>query len=222
MRDFDYDCMVKKRIASNARRMKNGSKSKKCSLGSDNLTEAQWKKKNGSVNVMNLSKPMTYKEVKALPADLQKEYVNKLLDKFGCTMSFLAKFWNVDVVTVKRLMETLNVDGNRFKRGNRMTAEQVALFNAWANEDTPVRVVQKNECVKVEPITQNKEEFNNIIAEEKPDSQILKAASMAITHFEMMFEGIPNIEQIANTLRCTVVDKPMCIRVIIDEVKSGG
>lgn len=47
MNDFDYDIVQKKRLVASARKQKCGSKSKKCSLPSDNLTAAQLKAKNG-------------------------------------------------------------------------------------------------------------------------------------------------------------------------------
>ena len=41
MNDFDYDALQKKRIAAGARHMKRGSRSKRCSLPSDNLTPSR-------------------------------------------------------------------------------------------------------------------------------------------------------------------------------------
>ena len=60
MNDFDYDALQKKRIASGAFHMKRGSRSKRCSLPSDNLTPAQLKRRNGPVSTYKLDQPMSW------------------------------------------------------------------------------------------------------------------------------------------------------------------
>ena len=75
MNDFDYDVMQKKRIARGASRMKRGSKSKKCTLPSDYLTAAQKRRLNGPVSTYKLDEPMSLESFKAMPEDLQKQYM---------------------------------------------------------------------------------------------------------------------------------------------------
>ena len=87
MNDFDYDVMQKKRIANNAARMKRGSKSKKCSLPSDHLTPAQWKKRNGPVNTYRLNQPMDWETFTVLPIDIQQSYIGILQSRFNVTTS---------------------------------------------------------------------------------------------------------------------------------------
>ena len=43
MSDFEYDCWQRKRIAQQAKYRKCGSKSKKCSMSTDHMTQKQWK-----------------------------------------------------------------------------------------------------------------------------------------------------------------------------------
>lgn len=57
MDDFTYDCWQKKQLAQQARHRKRGSKSRKCSLPSDNLTKKQWKERNGKTLSINLNQP---------------------------------------------------------------------------------------------------------------------------------------------------------------------
>ena len=83
MNDFDFDAMQKKRIASGARHKRNGSKSRMCSLPSDNLTAAQQKKLNGECKSWNLNEPMDWETFKAMPHDLQVQYVKGLHSRFS-------------------------------------------------------------------------------------------------------------------------------------------
>ena len=71
MNDFDYDVLQKKRTAAGARHMKRGSRSKRCSLPSDNLTPAQLKRRNGPVSTYKLDAPMRWDDFKAMPVDLR-------------------------------------------------------------------------------------------------------------------------------------------------------
>lgn len=90
MNDFDFDAMQKKRIANGAKHKRGGSKSKKCSLPSDNLTPAQMRALNGEVKAYNLNEPMSWEAFKAMPHDLQLAYIKGLHSRFNvgaCTVS---------------------------------------------------------------------------------------------------------------------------------------
>jgi len=82
MNDFDYEVKQRKALARNAIHRKGGSKSKKCSLPSDHMTKAEWKKRNGEVMSYNLDRPIKYSEWRLMPDDLQREYWTKLREKF--------------------------------------------------------------------------------------------------------------------------------------------
>lgn len=75
---------VKERNAmkSGAFHKKNGSKSKKCTLPSDNLTPAQKRKLNGPVKEYELHKPMSWADFKAMPADLQQAHLDYIQRRF--------------------------------------------------------------------------------------------------------------------------------------------
>lgn len=105
MNDFDYDCMQKKRIAMGAfahiNRKRGG-----CSLTSDTLTEKQRKEKNGEVKSYNITRPMPWREFKAMPEDLKREFFRK----------WLAKEMNACDATIRREAELV---GAPFRRGGR-------------------------------------------------------------------------------------------------------
>jgi hypothetical protein len=82
-----------KELAKGSRHRKNGSKSRKCSLPSDRLTEKQRKKLNGDIMSYQLKQPKTWEQFKAMPVDIQQEFVMCLQSEFNIgTAQFAAMF----------------------------------------------------------------------------------------------------------------------------------
>jgi hypothetical protein len=90
MNDFDYDSMQKKRIARGAYAKKNGSKSKKCTLPGDFLTNAEKAKLSTTVVDVNLKKKMRVEDFTKLSPEIQKEYIEWLRDEFGATSAMIS------------------------------------------------------------------------------------------------------------------------------------
>ena len=109
MNDFDYDALQKKRIAAGARHMKRGSRSKRCSLPSDNLTPAQLKRRNGPVSTYKLDAPMRWDDFKAMPVDLQKQYLTNLVETYGATNEMLGDMFYVHPTYVGAMKKALGV-----------------------------------------------------------------------------------------------------------------
>ena len=112
MNDFDYDALQKKRIAAGARHMKRGSRSKRCSLPSDNLTPAQMKRRNGPVSTYKLDEPMKWDDFKAMPVDLQKQYLTNLVETYGATNEMLGDMFYVHPTHVGAVKKALGVISN--------------------------------------------------------------------------------------------------------------
>lgn len=91
MNNFDYEVLQKKRIAAGARHRKCGSKSKFCSLPSDNMTAAEWKRRNGKVKTYNLMAPMDWGEFKSMPHDLQQQYIDTLQSRFNVSVNRISQ-----------------------------------------------------------------------------------------------------------------------------------
>lgn len=87
MNDYEYtfreDVREKKAAGRGAYAKKGGSKSKRCSLPSDNLTPAQKKALNGDVKNYDLRSPMNRAAFKKMPIDLQEEYIRRIAAAFG-------------------------------------------------------------------------------------------------------------------------------------------
>ena len=127
MHDFDFDIMEKKRIAQGARARKCGSKSRKCTLPSDYLTAAQKKGLNGKAITYNLSGPMTYSKFRVMPDDLQKEYLLKLRNEMGATLTAMGKMMQCSPETVRQALMRHGIPTNI----KRMSFESKLRWDAW-------------------------------------------------------------------------------------------
>lgn len=104
MNDIEFilkeDIKEKKKAGSGYRYKKNGSKSKKCTLPSDNLSKKEIEKMNGECKVYNLNKPMSYSNFCAMPVDLRIKYLEMLRDKFGANQTEISKMMGVADTTL--------------------------------------------------------------------------------------------------------------------------
>ena len=127
MHDFDYDAMQKKRIARGASHMKHGSKSKKCTLPSDYLTDAQKRRLNGPVSTYKLDEPMSWESFKAMPEDLQKKYILNLQETYQANNDMLGKMFGVTGVSVCKMRHALGI---KAMGQSKMTHDEVAVRDA--------------------------------------------------------------------------------------------
>ena len=88
---FVSDSREKKSVARSAAHRKGGRKSKKCTLPSDYLTEKQRKELNGAVDSYSLNYFYTWAQFKALPDDIQVEWINHMSKKYDCGYTAIAK-----------------------------------------------------------------------------------------------------------------------------------
>lgn len=165
MNDFDFDVMTKKRIARGAAARKCGSKSRRCTLPSDYLTDAQKKARNGKMSTYNLSKPMTYEQFKLMPRDLQREYLLKLRNDMHASTRVIAQMFGCSDETVRVVIRNLGINTGGKKMY--MNLDQLMRWNNWLSGDaanTPVAVT--------EPETETEAEAETIsaAAEETEDA----------------------------------------------------
>ena len=125
MHDFDYDAMQKKRIAHGAAHMKHNRKG--CSLPSDNLTAAQKRRLNGPVNTYKLDEPMGWESFKAMPEDLQKQYILNLQNTYQANDKMIGKMFRKSDVTVGEYRKKLGIHSIG---KSKMTRDKVGIRNA--------------------------------------------------------------------------------------------
>ena len=124
MHDFDYDAMQKKRIAHGAAHMKHNRKG--CSLPSDNLTAAQKRRLNGPVNTYKLDEPMGWESFKAMPEDLQKQYILNLQNTYQANDKMIGKMFRKSDVTVGEYRKKLGIHSIG---KSKMTRDKVVIRN---------------------------------------------------------------------------------------------
>lgn len=188
MNEFEYDVWQKKIIARQASHRKRGSKSKKCSLLSDHLTNKQWKEMNGKMITYNLSKPMLWKDFLELPKKTQKEYLESLIEKYGTTGADLGKMFGVQSPTVTKLCKDPEID-IVFSVGKRMNVKQRTEFEKFlCCEETDVAITER---------------VPEVIAGQDDCQAKLPAQEMGMImdHFTLSFSGRPDTSMIFNSLK---------------------
>jgi len=194
MNDFDYDVYLKKRIARGYRNKKNGSKSKRCSLTSDGMTQKQWKERNGTIMSYNLSSPMSWDQFKAMPDDLQREYITSLRDKYNTTATDLARFFGCVPSTItKYCKSTLGIT---FDPGKRMTKEQKNSFREFTGES---ETEAENALNSYED-----ESVAELPAHELMPKCISQASDFNMKEISMSFSGNFDADAIRNSLALTI------------------
>lgn len=106
---------------------------------------------NGEVMSYDLSKPMNWSQFRAMPADIQKEYMQKLTDDIGASRKDVADMFGI---TAQNLSDYLlgNHKGVYFFRGKKTNQE---AFMKWCCGD----VEKKDEVVEVvEEVATNTDE----------------------------------------------------------------
>lgn len=160
MHDFDWDVVQKKRIANSARRMKNGSKSKMCSLPSDHMTPAEWRRRNGPVSTYKLDAPMSWYDFNQMPDDLKVKYIKNLRELYKANDRMFAEMFNIHFSHFARIRVKLGITD----RVNRMTLDEEerrkTMWSAFLNgvvggapekrEAEPFPVPSVTEPIKVE------------------------------------------------------------------------
>lgn len=148
MNDFDFDIVEKKRVARGARCKKGGSKSKRCSLPSDNLTPAQLKALNGPVSSWNINQPMAWDVFAAAPHDVQQSYIDAVQSRFGVGVSAMS----TDLFGMARasLRNYLIRNGLKYsaEQGKRLNSVERAVWEEWLAGDEKPEPDQEDDAIE--------------------------------------------------------------------------
>ena len=204
MNDFDYDVMCKKRIARGDRNRKRGSKSKKCTLGSDYLTKKQWKERCGEMETYNLNRPIEWKVFKRMNKELQNEYLEKLRKEYCVSKANLVELFNVSRSTLFRYFEEAGIDV-RFGVGPRMSADQRNRWDEFlgkVSERVSEVISETAEAAKTiefisPPAPANAcEDIHEMITERAEEA----APRMSMRKFTLNFDGPIDVDAVRNSL----------------------
>ena len=220
MNDFDYDVLQKKRIAAGARHMKRGSRSKRCSLPSDNLTPAQLKRRNGPVSTYKLDAPMRWDDFKAMPVDLQKQYLTNLVETYGATNEMLGDMFYVHpthVGTVKKALGVVSHNPHRLIGEKKAIRDQ--MWAAFCNG-----VVGGGDAVKETPREPEKLEALPVRCPDELEESALTTAKPERKYLELgrisaEFTGPFNLESLASWLAMLPVKGTDEVRIKVEVEK---
>lgn len=177
--EFEYDCLERKRLARQARYRKRGSKSKKCPMSTDYMTQKEWKERNGEVITMNLNRPVSWSVFKALPISMQEEYMGHMVSTYNANATSFAEMFGVQPPTVRRHIQSQNLR-IKFPVGHSMTSSQK---EAWAEL-----------LANSEDDAAPNEDIGTTMCEEPP------AEKMRMKSFSLCFSGAIDVNAIANSL----------------------
>lgn len=204
MNEFYYDVNQRKRLAHQAVHRKRGSKSTKCPMSTDHMTQQQWEARCGEVVTCQLGQPMTWEEFRKLPAHIQKEYLLDMIQRYSATASDLARMFGVTPGTVTKYCKDSG-NGISFQPGKRMPKakrlEFAKMLSAqYSGSDLlPVAAPQEQQSqlesqLKPQPVT-------CVGDEETVEKPVQPPSDMAMTDFSLCFEGRFSPDAVANSLR---------------------
>lgn len=203
MREFYQDVKEKKSLVSSARHRKCGSKSKFVSLPHDNMTPAQWRKKNGVVSTYDLKAPMTWAQFKELPNDLKREYITYLQTEFSASGAAIAKCFGITQPYLKAHMDKSGVSV-AFPKG-RMKSESVDRLNAFFGE--PEEQVEEQ---PVRPVVIPRLAVEGAETGEPVEEKSAAPEKMRMPHFTLNFDGPFDLKTVANSLQFMIGDGTKC------------
>ena len=144
---FISDCREKKQTARSAGAM--NKKHRAVRLPSDYLSRKELKAMSGKVESYRMNDPMTWDEFKAMPQDLQRDYITLIRERFGVSDSAIARMFGVSQTGFANKIVKLGLGkgkncgvSNKDKDG----------FIKWANGVKEVREEAPAEPVETKPI----------------------------------------------------------------------
>lgn len=144
---FISDCREKKQTARSAGAM--NKKHRAVRLPSDYLSRKEIKAMSGKVESYRMNDPMTWDEFKAMPQDLQRDYITLIRERFGVSDSAIARMFGVSQTGFANKIVKLGLGkgkncgvSNKDKDG----------FLKWANGVKEVREEAPAEPVETKPI----------------------------------------------------------------------
>ena len=201
-KEFFDDVRGKKQMANSSRHRKNGSRSKKCTLTTDRLTNKQIRERHGETIVYNLKKPMKWSDFKRLPDHAQEEYLMFLRDDFGTTATDIAKMFGVIASTVLKHIDAKNLD-IQFQRGHRMSRMQK---ESWGKFLSPETASEPAVCEAPAPAPE--EYVIDVVEPEAADDishlVVQQDDTTKMSEITLRFDGIIDVNSIANTLRAVL------------------
>ena len=184
---FQQTSRERKRIGAGAYARKNGSRTRKCTLPSDNMTAGQIKKRNGEIMQYKLNQPMKWKEFKSMPEDLQKEYIQKLASEKKARAIDIAEMLGVHKNYFSKHARTLFQGKTPFTRTHQVNQSQE--WRDFIEGNITTTEERKNE--EVNSLKERSEEAETANERVKQPKNAETAERMKIKKGYICYEGRP-------------------------------
>lgn len=140
---------------------KSGSRSKRCSLPSDNLTAKQRKELNGAVETINTMKILSYDEWKVLSKSMKELYLEALFSQHNARVCDVAAMWGHSDVALREYAKRQGIDLARFAAKSRAYKKR-SIDESW------LAFLENSRAVEIEDLQEPVEEEN--VQQEAPES----------------------------------------------------
>lgn len=214
MTEFDYEVFQRKSLARAARYVKNGSKSKKCTLPSDALTAAQRNKMNGVVKryMENLNQPISWKVFKTLSIESQREYIANINNNFNVRATDIATMFNISANTFLHYNAAHEL-GFEVKRGGAVNIRERNRFYKAFSPAQPAPETEVDDTEEVVAVFEPEPEMNVVEAEPVPEcpvkvDEVLTPNSIRFVPIESIikYNGVFSADNLIDTLRTMIPD----------------
>ena len=185
------DSIEKKKIArSSHNRKTHCGKGGRVKFPSDYLSKKELKAMNGVVKSYKLNKPMTWKEFRSMPQDIQVMYIKKLRNEFGVPDIVLGKAMGVCKSSFSKAMSDLNLSLGRSAgaKGKQWldSEESFKFFEYWnkfENKEDAVEEDRVEEEEAVEEMDISEEKSNDYTTDNTVDiSEINYGVDVTVDH----------------------------------------
>lgn len=209
-RVFFDDVRERKSIGRGGYHKKIGTKSRKCSLPSDHLTEKEWRKMNGPITTVNLNAPIAWGEFKMLSNDLKFQYIKMLSDRFNATKLGICDAFGISFGTLTSGIADLGVNelfysGKKMKKVDRAALlsffGREELCNGAASDDSANYECHNSQFDMCTSELCNDKSESKAEDKEDVDSHQSVANWFAMKTFEVSFQGSFDANHVANSLR---------------------
>jgi len=168
-KEYYSEIRDKKRAGVGDFKKKRGSKSRKCTLPSDNMTKKELNKMNGEVKTYNMKKRYSYKELKTFPEDIQKEYLKNLMTTYNANNKMLGESLGVSQSIVSFYLKQFRLNpgkGNIKKPDEKQKNEWNLFINGNSQKldiENKANATEKKEETK--PVSGNSISLNSLSLE---------------------------------------------------------
>ena len=107
------------------------SRAKSAKVPMNHYTKKEIEAMNGDVKQFDLTKPMSWKAFQTMGADLQREYLEKLIEK-GVTSGMMRELFGVSQLTIIRKRKELGVQATHKEQPKKEAMER---FHKWLQEN---------------------------------------------------------------------------------------